>query len=322
MRPPYSFQNPVQRTPRRHGSRWAVPFAALALAATTAHAASPSSANYGIVSDTVDTGGAPAVSAAYAGVGSVGTAGGLSSATAAAQITVKGGYLGQLFEITGLQLAADLAVIPEAAARQLRAALTLDDATTLSLALPSVSWAAVSGPVASVLPGGLLTAGTVYQDTPAQVAATYGGTVWPLALTIQNVNPDDFGTYAADGLPDDWQVQYFGIGNLQAAPGADASGTGQTNLFKYTAGLNPTDPSAVFVLAIQPVPGEPAQKKIAFAPIVAGRSYAVEFTTDLAAGPWLPLAGTAPLDLGQVRSLLDPAATEPVKFYRVLVTKP
>lgn len=315
------MQNPAPWNPRAQSCRAVFFFAALALAAA-AHGASSSSASYGIVSDVVDTGGAQTASAAYAGDGSVGTVVGLASATAATPEIAKGGYLGQLFEITGLQLAPDLAVVPEAAARQLRAVLTLDDATTLSLGQPSVSWTAVSGPVTSVSPGGLLTAGTVYQDTPAQVAATYAGLAFPLALTIQNVNPDDFGTYAADGLPDDWQVQYFGIGNPQAAPGADASGTGQTNLFKYTAGLNPTDPRAVFALAIQPVPGEPAQKKLSFAPLVAGRSYAVEFSTDLLAGPWRPLAGTAPLDLGQVRSLLDPAATEPVKFYRVLVTKP
>jgi hypothetical protein len=41
------------------------------------------------------------------------------------------------------------------------------------------------------------------------------------------------------------QVQYFGVGttgmgNPLGVPGADADGTGQTNLFKYTAGLNPT----------------------------------------------------------------------------------
>jgi hypothetical protein len=236
--------------------------------------------------------------------------------------TLKNGYIGQLFEITGLQLAPDLAAIPETSVRQLRAVLTLDDATTLGLSMASVSWTAASGPVASISQNGLLTAGTVYEDTPAEIIATFSEVAYHLSLTIQNVNPDDFGTYAADGLPDDWQVQFFGIGNPQAAPDADPSGTGQSNLFKYIAGLDPTDPRSVFTLDIQPLPDEPAQKKLRFAPVLAGRTYTVQFTTDLTTATWLPLEGTTPLDDGLGRSVIDPTATEPVKFYRVLITKP
>jgi len=49
--------------------------------------------------------------------------------------------------------------------------------------------------------------------------------------------PDNFRSYAGDGLLDGWQVQYFGQNNPKAGPSVDATGTGQTNLFKCVAGL-------------------------------------------------------------------------------------
>lgn len=56
-----------------------------------------------------------------------------------------------------------------------------------------------------------------------------------------------------DGIDDSWQVQYFGQPpNPLAAPNADADGTGQNNLFKFIAGLNPLDGSR-FTLSILPV---------------------------------------------------------------------
>ena len=53
-----------------------------------------------------------------------------------------------------------------------------------------------------------------------------------------------------DGLPDWWRAQYFGgngtTTNYLSCANGDADGTGQNNLFKYLAGLNPTNPSSVF----------------------------------------------------------------------------
>jgi hypothetical protein len=53
-----------------------------------------------------------------------------------------------------------------------------------------------------------------------------------------------------DGISDAWRAQYFG-GNGAATNGlscatCDADGTGQDNLFKYLAGLDPTNPSSIF----------------------------------------------------------------------------
>jgi alpha-galactosidase len=59
----------------------------------------------------------------------------------------------------------------------------------------------------------------------------------------------------ADGIPDRWRQYYFGgdgtTTNAQSCATCDTDGTGQNNLFKYMAGLNPTNPASVFsILAV------------------------------------------------------------------------
>jgi len=50
-----------------------------------------------------------------------------------------------------------------------------------------------------------------------------------------------------DGLPDAWQIQYFGsITNANAAPDADPAGDGVPNWLKYSLGLDPTIPAVAF----------------------------------------------------------------------------
>jgi len=54
----------------------------------------------------------------------------------------------------------------------------------------------------------------------------------------------------ADGIPDWWMIQYFGHPTGQASDSSlaqdDADGTGMSNLDKFLAGLNPTNPASVF----------------------------------------------------------------------------
>jgi len=54
-----------------------------------------------------------------------------------------------------------------------------------------------------------------------------------------------------DGIPDWWRAQYFPPGsgdatNYLSCATCDADGTGQDNLFKFLAGLDPTNPSSIF----------------------------------------------------------------------------
>lgn len=149
-----------------------------------------------------------------------------------------------------------------------------------------------------------------------------GGFTGSISLNVLDTIPDNLGTYAADGLPDNWQVQYFGLNNLKAGPNVDATGTGQTNLFKYLAGLNPTVPASRFVVAIQAVPGQPGQMQVVFSPVVSGSSYTVVSKSNLSDPNWTPLASSTQSDSGQQRTVTDLGFSGVRKFYRVSVSKP
>ena len=302
--------------------RSSLPALLLALAATAAQAGPRTSANYTVATDTADAGGKRATSANYTNDGSVGGIAGLSTVAAPAE-TAKSGYIGQLFDVTGLTLTAATLNVNETATDQLAAWQTLDDATFLAVPAASVAWSVASGPLTGISAGGLATAGTVFQDTAATAQGIFSGNTGTLGLTVKNVNLDDFGTYAADGIDDAWQNQYFGLNNPNAAPNVDADGTGQTNLFKYVAGLNPLDPNSRFTLSIAAVPGQPTQKNLIFSPRLTDRTYTVTSKPALATGSYLPLTNpSAPSDSGQQRTITDLNATGTPKFYRVEITKP
>lgn len=291
------------------------------LLAAAAYAGPRTSANYAVLADTADTGGRRTTSASYTNDGSLGGVAGLATVAAPAA-TAKSGYIGQLFEVTGLTLTAAALNVNEGTTDQLAAWQALDDATFLAVPAVSVAWSIASGPLTGVNASGLAMAGIVFQDTAATAQGSYLGSTGTLALTVKNVNIDDYGTYAADGIDDAWQNQFFGLNNPNAAPNVDFDGTGQTNFFKYLAGLDPLDPNSRFTLTLAPVAGQRAQKNVIFAPRLADRTYTVTFKTDLNAAAWTPLPGGIVTDAGQQRTVTDPAATGATKFYHVEITKP
>ncbi len=103
----------------------------------------------------------------------------------------------------------------------------------------------------------------------------------------------------------------------------DFDGTGQTNLFKHIAGLNPLDPNSRFTLTIRCVPGEPARKILIFAPRLTDRIYTVTAKPSLLTGSYTPLTNPSTAsDNGQERTITDLNANDVVKFYRIEITKP
>lgn len=288
----------------------------LLLAVTTSARSGPrTSTSYSISADTLSSGGVHATSASYSGDGSLGGISGTATVASPAE-TLKSGYIGQLTEVTAVQLAATPTTVNEATTRQLSATATLDDATTAVLLGSDLSWSVVTGPVASISSAGLATAANVYQNTAATVQGGYRGVSGTLGLTVVNTGTDDLGIYAADGIPDTWQVQYFGTNNPLAAATADASGTGQNNLFKYTAGLLPTDPASRFLTSVSGSGG----RTLTLSPRLTDRSYTVQYSTDL--HTWQTLTGATIQDNGQTRTVTDPDAVSTRKFYRVQVTYP
>jgi hypothetical protein len=130
-----------------------------------------------------------------------------------------------------------------------------------------------------------------------------------------------------DGIPDSWAQQYFGHPTGQASDHSrvvdDADGTGQNNLFKYLAGLDPTNPASVFVLGIAAT-NQPSQNNLFFTPLASGRTYTPEFSTDLLSGVWLPLTTyTGPLTNNGIQvSIIDTNPIPPQEFYRISISLP
>jgi hypothetical protein len=284
----------------------------LLLATIAAQADSRTSANYSLSADTIAAGGGQVSSVNYGIVCSIGLAAGVSGSTS----PVMNG-------VTGLSLTATTSSLDEGTTVQLAAWAELDDGTLLEIPASGVLWSVQGGPLTGVDGGGIAVAGRVYQDTQATVQGSYLGKTGVIGLTVVNVKPDDFASYAGDGIDDAWQVRYFGQPpNANAGPDVDFAGTGQTNLFKYIAGLNPLDRSR-FSLSIEPVPADPGRKNLIFGPIAAGRSYVVTSSPDLPGGTFTPLSHPSPhIDNGNQRTITDLDASGSRKFYRVEIVKP
>lgn len=290
------------------------------LIAPCAIAGPRTSTSYTIATDTTDAAGKRATSANYTNDGSVGGVVGISTVAAPSE-TAKHGYIGQLTEVTALQLAATPTTVNETATRQLSATQLLDDLTTHAVPAASITWSIVSGPLTGINTNGLATAATVYQNTAATAQGVFAGNTGTLGLTVLDTIADNFGTYAADGLGDDWQVQYFGLSNPNAAPLLDPDFDGHNNRFEFTAGIIPTDAASKFNWRIDPVPGFPNQKKLIFSPRFNDRTYTVKSATTLGV-PMTPLIGSTSTDNGNERTVTDTSATGGAKFYTVEIVKP
>ncbi len=296
----------------------------LPVAASFASAGDRSSTSYAIAADTNDAGGQRTGSASYTNHGSAGNLAGISTAASPSE-TLKAGYIAQLYEVVGFALSDAHSSVPESSTLQLEAGHLLDDATLLAIDPMLVSWSVISGPITSIRTDGLATAGVVYQDTSATVQGSFGAATASLNLTVLNVNPDDFDSYAGDGIGDDWQVQYFGLPpNPLAGPLLDADGDTQDNLFEWNAGLIPTDANSVFRLrTVRSFEGA----NLIFSPVVPGHTYTVKYGFDLFDVPdWpeLPDATVTDVvtDIGIERRVTDPDALwSPRKFYRVEIEK-
>jgi hypothetical protein len=264
--------------------------ALLPLTVSLAIAGPRTSANYSIATDAADAGGRRTASANYTHDGSAGDVIGISTVAAPSQ-AAKHGYIGQLYEVTGLALNAAAPSVNEGSTLQLGAWLTLDDTSFLAVPAANVAWSVQSGPIDSISVAGVATAGLVYQDTPAVVQGSFASYSGALNLTVLDALPDNFGAYAGDGIGDDWQVQYFGFNNPLAAPAIDADGDGEDNRFEWIAGLIPTDPASRFQLRIEAVPSQPTARRLIFSPRLGDRTYSVIYKASLLGAEWQPLPG-------------------------------
>jgi hypothetical protein len=280
------------------------------LAASTVMAGT--SANYTLAPDSVDGGGLRGTSASYTANFSS-TSGGAGSSSA---YTARTGFAGQLLDPSGISLAASPLTVEEEATRQLSATLLYDDSTTAPLAAGEVAWSVDSGPLAGINRGGLATAASVFRDTAAVARGTYRSLTSTLGLTVLNILPDNFELYARDGIPDDWQIHYFGVNNPLAAPQLDPDGDTWDNLFEYNACIDPTDPVSTFSMSISEVNG--GGHKVSFSPRFSDCSYTLLGSSDLSL--WAPVAGTV-TDSGLLRTIVEPLGTGERRFYHIRVQR-
>jgi hypothetical protein len=196
------------------------------------------SADYSIRPVALDGGGVMASSEAYTVNLSTATGG----AGASADYAFRGGYAGQLHDVTGIAIDAPSSplTVDERANRQLGATAILDDASRTALTADQVAWSVHSGPLANIDSGGLVTAASVYRNTLAVARASYGGFSATGLITVLNTGADDFAPYAADGLEDSWQVRYFGEAGASGGAAFNPDSDGLENLQEFAFGTDPT----------------------------------------------------------------------------------
>lgn len=278
-----------------------------------------SSSQYAIPAEANDAGGGVSSSAAYLNHGNIGGFGGISMV---AEQVAKHGYVGQLYEVAALTLAANPPSVNEGDAAQLSASATLDDGTYVLPVHPDLRWSVAGGPVTAISPAGVASTMAVYQNETATIEGRFGGRISLLDIAVVNSDPDNFGSYASDSIDDGWQVQHFGLDNPQAGPTNDPDADAQNNLFEYYATTNPMDAASLFQLWISRVEGRPTSKNITFHPRSPTRNYAVEYKLDLTGGSFAPLSSSAITDNGLERTVTDENATDPFRFYRVQISIP
>ncbi len=114
-----------------------------------------------------------------------------------------------------------------------------------------------------------------------------------------------------DGLPDSWELQYFGT--LARNGAGDFDGDGVSDLREYLGGSDPTDPGSVPVFTIA-FDGSTATLTLT---VAANRSYSVQFKNALTDPTWTKLADISPRPSAGAVQLIDPTAgSTPMRFYR------
>jgi hypothetical protein len=120
----------------------------------------------------------------------------------------------------------------------------------------------------------------------------------------------------SDGLPDEWELQYFSsISDPQASPNADPDGDGFTNLQEYLAGTNPLDANSCLKIDVASVAGSTATIQFT---AVAGKTYSVLYRDNPAAGAWLKLSDVPAQSQTCFVTVNDPSlGTSTARFYRL-----
>ncbi|WOO43177.1 hypothetical protein [Rubellicoccus peritrichatus] len=158
---------------------------------------------------------------------------------------LRSGYIAQRYDAAFVNIdvvGAGLAEVPETGSVQLEAHTINQDGTFYEVT-DQANWTETSPAIAN-LSAGLLQADVVGLDTIAPVSVTWFGKTASRDLTVLNTIADNFSTapynFAGDGIPDDWQLQYYPAGSTNADPMALSIDGRRENYFYYFFDLDPT----------------------------------------------------------------------------------
>jgi hypothetical protein len=119
----------------------------------------------------------------------------------------------------------------------------------------------------------------------------------------------------ADGLPDSWELLYFGS-STGANPETDSDGDGMTNWEEYQAGTHPRNAGSLLRIIRSSVIKTGTTASFQFN-AVSNKTYTVQYRTSLSTGTW-NLVGSFPSSTTNVtRTVTDLNATGNQRFYRV-----
>ena len=159
-------------------------------------------------------------------------------------------------------------------------------------------------------------------DTPTDsVSMFYGKIVWSYIRVdgdvtaswdrISNTGTNNFVTIDSDGdgLPDAWEMQYFGT--LAYGANDDPDHDGLSNYQEYIAGTNPNDANSV--LRVTDINLATGQVNLTWNS-VAGKTYTI-YSADQIGGPYTPVLTMPSAGDGQTSTNLTGSASN--QFYRV-----
>jgi hypothetical protein len=142
----------------------------------------------------------------------------------------------------------------------------------------------------------------------AEDAAGHTGVSLPLTVE-PGIDAD------ADGLPDAWEVRYFGSTSTPGGrPNDDPDADGLTNLAEFGVGTDPRDASSRLQILAVELSGN--NVRLCFT-TAAGKRYQLEWTDDLSSPVWVP-ASEPLIGTGSVRQAdVAGGVAQPMRFYRV-----
>jgi hypothetical protein len=160
-----------------------------------------------------------------------------------------------------------------------------------------------------------------YRDGPGSVAlfnepfglcADTNGNLFvadPYNNCIREISPDTYGI----GIPDWWQLQYFG--RIGINPNSDPNDNGMTAYEDFWAGLNPTNPASVFKIESAAVNASGTQ--ISWDSVL-GKNYTIQWSPNLVSWNTLAssIAGNGSI-ISYTNSTVGMRITQ--RFYRILV---